>query len=547
MEEKINAAVYIRVSTEDQAREGYSLDEQERRIKEYCKYKEINIYKIFREEGKSAKNTEGRPMFNKMLEEMENNKFNAIVIYKLDRFTRSIVDLDNTLKKMEKKKCDLMSVTEEINTSTAFGKFFVRIIVLLAQLEIEQTSERTIMGLEGAVKEGVYIGQAPLGYKRYKDKKLVIFEEEALTIRKIFNLYLKGYSYYYIAKLLIAEGNLLRKWKDNIIQKIINNKVYCGDIEHRKTEKDKEMIIFENVVPAIVSKDIFNECQMLIEKNKQSFGSSLTYMFGKTLYCHKCGALLKVSTAKDKGIKHYVCDRCKNFNEKKIEEALLNEISNIAEFNMALTYNAIIVDNDRLTEILNNIEVNAPDERLKENKEEIRTLLDDIIIKEKENNQSKLWNELNYEEKRQFINDNIEAIYIEKIKGSTQQNYKVKISRIKFKTSRLNLFFDLINKGVIDSVFSKGNKLFSMAVIKEKDYVDKYIESLKKRYNINIEEEVIRFDAAEKKSNKEDNVRRYNKLNNDNLFKVIRMPRSRKNDLREKLAIERYIYISLND
>ena len=86
-----------------------------------------------------------------------------------------------------------------------------------------------------------------------------------------------------------------------------------------------------------------------------------------------------------------------------------------------------------------------------------------------------------------------------------------------------------------------------MAVIKEKDYVDKYIESLKKRYNINIEEEVIRFDAAEKKSNKEDNVRRYNKLNNDNLFKVIRMPRSRKNDLREKLAIERYIYISLND
>ncbi|MCI8568173.1 MAG: hypothetical protein HFG48_02505, partial [Bacilli bacterium] len=336
-------------------------------------------------------------------------------------------------------------------------------------------------------------------------------------------------------------------WKDNYIQKTINHRAYCGDTVFRNTVKDKETKIKENTHKVIVSKEVFNECQKLIEKNSQSHGSTLTYMFGKTLYCSKCERLLKVSTAKDKGIKHYVCDNCKTFNEVKIEEAVLKEIGQLAEFNMALTYNAIMVDNDRLTEILNNIELEAPDERLKEHKEELRVLLDEIIVRNKEERKSnKLWNELDYEEKRKFITDNIEAIYIEKEKGKTILDYKVKVRKIKFKTVRMNKFFDLINGGIIDTVFSNEKHLFSMAVEKDKKYVDEYVKRLKKSYNINIEEEIIRFDAHKYKSNEEDNIRRMNKLDNVNLFKIIRMPQSRKNDLREKLAKERYIYISLD-
>jgi hypothetical protein len=110
----------------------------------------------------------------------------------------------------------------------------------------------------------------------------------------------------------------------------------------------------------------------------------------------------------------------------------------------------------------------------------------------------------------------------------------------------MNKFFELINNGIIDSVFGNGKHLFSMAVEKEKSYVDNYVKRLRKTYNINVEEEVIRFDAAKYKSNEEDNKRRMIKLDNENLFKIIRMPKSRKNDLRDKLAIERYIYISLD-
>lgn len=545
---EILAAVYIRVSTEDQARQGYSLPEQEERIREYCKFKGIEIYKIFREDGKSAKTGNYRPEFNKMMVDMEQGKFNAIVIYKLDRFTRSIIDLDLTIRRMEEVNCDLMSVTEEINTKTAFGKFFIRIIVLLAQLEIEQTSERTEMGLEGAVKEGVHIGKRPLGYSKKSDTdtRLAINEEEAKVIREIFNMYLQGYSYYYIAKYLVDSGNTMRKWKDFTIQKIINDRIYCGDIEHRKSLKDKETILFEDVVPKIISKEVFNECQRIIEKNKKSFGSTLTYMFGKTLYCSKCKTLLKVSTANAKGIKHYFCNSCKNFNEKKIEPEILDKITKMAEFSLALTYNAVLVDNDRLTELLTNIKTEKLDDRIKNNNEEMRVLLDDFIIRAKETKSSKLWNELTYEDKRDFICKNIEAIYIEKINGSSQQNYKVRIKSIKFKTSKLNELFGLMNKGIVDAVFGTEDNLHSIAVMKDENYINEYIKRLQNRYNINVEEEVIRFDAHKYKSNIEDNKRRLSKLDNEDLFKVIRVPRSTRNDLKSKLAKEKYIYISIN-
>ena len=454
MEENKKVGVYIRVSTEDQAREGHSLDEQLDRIKAFCKcYK---ICKVYREDGKSAKDMKGRPEFQKMINDLCNGVINTICIYKLDRLTRSIKDLEEILVLLEEKNCDLVSVTEDINTSNAFGKFFVRLVILLAQLEIEQTRERTIMGLVGTVKQGIPIGKLPLGYKRDENnkdiklrKRAIINEEEAPTVRRIFNLYLKGYSEYYISKILKEEGNNLMKWKDGAVYQILNNKLYCGDIEHRKTLKDKETIVYEDVVPAIISKAVFNDCQVLMEKNKHSFGGSLDYMFGKTLYCAKCGSLLCVSSNKSKNIRHYICKKCRSrINESKVEKQVLDKLSNLAEFNMALTYNALMVDNDRLTEILNNVELEAPDERLKERKEELRIMLDDMVINDIEHkeNHIKKWEDMNYEEKRMFVQSTIEAIYISKIKGKNQQDYKVRIDKIKFKSSQINLFFNLIKK-----------------------------------------------------------------------------------------------------
>ena len=539
--------VYIRVSTEDQAREGHSLDEQLDRIKAFCKFKEYNICKIYREDGKSAKDMKGRPEFQKMLKDICSDKINTVCIYKLDRLTRSIKDLEEILVLFEEKHCDLVSVTEEINTSNAFGKFFIRLVILLAQLEVEQTRERTIMGLVGTVKQGIPIGKLPLGYKRDINnediklkKKAIIDEEAAPTIRKIFNLYLKGYSYYY---------NLM-EWKDWAIQQILNNRIYCGDIEHRKSLKDKETIVYEDVVPPIISKDVFKDCQVLMEKNKKSFGGSLDYMFGKTLYCNKCGSLLCVSSNKSKNIRHYICKKCNSrINEAKVEKLLFDKLSNIAEFNMALTYNSLLVDNERLNEILNNVELEAPDERLKERKEEIRELLDEAVIKDiqNKNNAYKKWDDMDYEEKKVFIRQTIEAIYISKIPGSNQQNYDVKINKIKFKSSQLNALFNLIRNGVIDMYCNNGNSIYSIAKIDSKIELDRYLERLRKHYKIKVIEIPIRGDEwkSKKKSEELDNIIE-SVVNNPKCFKTIKI--DRKNELlKGRFEKELHFHLCLED
>lgn len=553
-EKRIGA--YIRVSTEDQAREGHSMDEQLDRIKAFCKFKGYKICKIYKEDGKSAKDMKGRPEFQKMLNDIYNDEINGICIYKLDRLTRSIRDLEEILLLLDEKNCELVSVTEEINTSI-YGRFLIRMLISLAQLEIEQTRERTIMGLVGTVKQGIPIGHLPLGYKRDDanediklKKRAIIDEETAPTIRRIFNLYLKGYSYYYIAEKLKAEGNTLMQWKDWAIQQILNNRLYCGDIEHRKTLKDKETVVYEDVVPAIVSKVVFNDCQVLMEKNKHSFGGSLDYMFGKTLYCAKCGSMLCVSSNKSKNIRHYICKKCNcRINENKVETQILDKLNGIAEFNMALTYNALMVDNERLTEILNNVELEAPDERLKERKFELRNMLDDVVIKDIENkdNHNKKWEDMSYEEKRTFIQSTIEAIYISKIEGTNQQDYKIKIDKIKFKSSQIENIFDLIRNGVIDMYCNNGCSGWSMATIDNKEELDNYLERLRKYYKIKIIEIPIRGDEWKSKNkSKELDDLIESVVNNPKCFKTIKIPK--KNELlKGKFEKELHMHICLEN
>lgn len=173
-EEKKIAGIYIRVSTEDQAREGFSLGEQEEKLRQLCKYKRFEIFKVYKDAGISAKDMKNRPAFQTMLEDMKNGLINYIVAYKLDRVTRSVRDLEVLISTLEKYHCYLICDRDDVNTSTANGRFFVRMLTVLSQLEIEIVSERTKFGLNGVIKAGHIPGKCPLGYYRDKDKTLKI-------------------------------------------------------------------------------------------------------------------------------------------------------------------------------------------------------------------------------------------------------------------------------------------------------------------------------------------------------------------------------------
>lgn len=273
--------LYPRVSTEDQSRFGHSLDEQECRMRDLCKFKNYEIYKVYREEGVSAKNT-NRPKFKEMLEDIKAGKINKIIIFKLDRLTRSIQDLENICKFLDKYNCGLESISEEINTSNANGNFFIRMLTILAQLEIERTSERTKIGLVGAAKKGHISGRPPLGFTKEKDSKEFIVDEiEADVVRRIFKLYIDGMSVCSICKLFEKENILNRRWPTTTVDKILSNQLYIGNNEFgKRTNGEKQ--IFEDVVPSIIDKTSFNIVQKKKEKNLKNFKKkSYIYIYAK--------------------------------------------------------------------------------------------------------------------------------------------------------------------------------------------------------------------------------------------------------------------------
>ena len=147
------AGIYIRVSTFDQAREGFSLPEQEEKLKEFCNYKGYEIYKIYKDAGISAKDDK-RPAYQQMIEDVKSKKINVVVALKLDRITRSVYDVEKLMKILNEYDCDLDCKDDDSNTITSNGKMYIRLTTAFSQNEIERCSERTKFGMVGAIKAG---------------------------------------------------------------------------------------------------------------------------------------------------------------------------------------------------------------------------------------------------------------------------------------------------------------------------------------------------------------------------------------------------------
>ena len=300
-----------------------------------CEYKGYEIYKLYKDAGISAKTGNTRPAFEELLQDIRDKKCNTIVVLKLDRLTRSVFDLEGIMNFLEENNAYLDCANEEINTTNSSGKMVARLLTTVSQNEIERTSERTKFGLSGAIKEGHIPARAPLGYKHI-DKKLVPDPLTKDIVIRIYNLYFEGKSYYNIATIFNEEQVLGKtNWKDTGILRIISNEVYKGDYVHGK--RTNHPTLYRDVVEPIISKEMWDNCQVQKKKNQKNYMRTQTYIFLQKLKCPKCGRILAGGAShkikSDKWYFYYRCENCKNnIHEDKIEDKIKVLLADILEY-----------------------------------------------------------------------------------------------------------------------------------------------------------------------------------------------------------------------
>lgn len=319
----IKGACYVRVSTDNQL-ENYSIEEQTDRLKAYCKAKDIQIVKIYTDGGYSGGNV-NRPALQQMLQDIDKGLIDSVIVYKLDRLSRSQKD---TLMLIEDcflaKNVDFVSVNENFDTSTPFGRAMIGILSVFAQLEKDQITERFTMGRIGRAKNGYFHGggNAPTGYD-YIDGELVINDYEAIQVKDLYNRFLKGYSIHNCWQYMQQKYG---GWSSEVlVRNVLKNELYIGKVKFKGVayQGNHQPIISEETFRQV--HDLFNSSRRASDTFKRSPFKAST-LLSSLVYCGKCGARFHGEHgnyscySRTKGDKKYIVDpNCKN-KKWKIEE-----------------------------------------------------------------------------------------------------------------------------------------------------------------------------------------------------------------------------------
>jgi len=243
----LSTGIYVRVSTEEQAQEGFSIRGQIEKLKTYALLKDWDIYNIYSDEGISGKNIVDRPAVNKLIEDIKNGHVNNVLVFKVDRLTRSTKDLIELVDLFEECDCVFNSLTESIDTDTPSGRMFLKIIGIFAEFERENLASRLKLGFERKVKEGYSLANNVLSYGYTKKKGQKIQEvqpEEARIVREIYSMYIdENLSMNKIARTLnerkVETKNNAIMWKVPSVKNILTNPTYIGKVRYSVSDEDK--------------------------------------------------------------------------------------------------------------------------------------------------------------------------------------------------------------------------------------------------------------------------------------------------------------------
>ena len=367
-------AIYCRVSTEEQSENGYSIDEQERLLEEWCKKMGYVIYKCYSDRGISGKNIKDRPALKELLSDAKAGKFDMVISWKINRVSRKLEDVLKIVNLLEKNNITFKSYSEPFETDTPAGRMQFQMMALIGEFERGTIAQNVKMGMIAKAKSGNWCGGRVLGYdlvpnnspeeEKKGKNKLKINEKEAEIVRFIFNEYSKGKGYKAITNQINKLGYKTKKGNDfsvGSIRDILTNPVYIGEIrynvrqnwsEKRRRNINPNPIRVKGKHEAIIDRELWDKVQLILEskKGKPSRIYDGEYPLTGILRCPKCGAGMGISRTTNtladgskKRIAYYCCGNWKNkgtsvcnsntirvdkANEyvfKKIEELVSNE------------------------------------------------------------------------------------------------------------------------------------------------------------------------------------------------------------------------------
>lgn len=335
-------AIYCRVSTVEQAEEGYSVDEQRRRCIEYCEKEGHEVFKVYEDRGISGKNISGRPGLKDLLKNANDKKFDLVVVWKLNRISRRLIDILNIVDTLDKNNIAFRSLTESFETETPAGKLQLNIMGAISEFERGTIADNVKMGMMARAREGKWNGGKVLGYdvveipsegKKRKETKLVINDKEAMTVRRIFELYSEGHGYKATVNRVNKEGHKSKRgnaFSTASIKEILKNPVYIGKIrynvrqdwnEKRRKNINPNPILVDGEHDSIIDNETWEKVQIILKDRSKTHNRVYDSEFPLSglLKCPVCGASMTISRSyhkrKDgtkKVAEYYACGNWKN-------------------------------------------------------------------------------------------------------------------------------------------------------------------------------------------------------------------------------------------
>ena len=344
----MKAAIYIRVSTDRQADEGFSIEAQHDILMELLERKGMELYRVYSDPGISGKTMKKRPGIQQMIADMKSGRFDAILVHKIDRLSRNLGDLYEFIATINKLSIRLVIASfgsDEIDTSSPMGKAFLYFQGIFAEIYSDNLREETLKGLKKKMKNGgLHMSRAPLGYDiEYDDegtRRLVLNEVEAKLIKEVYEKYLEGKGVVWIAKHMntFSRGKEGGIWDSKYVKDVLKNQTYLGKYHFKPEEWDESMrIVTEGTHEGIISQEDFDRVKKMMARKREGHMSrvSYEYPYSGIIKCGNCGATYIGTSTTQKvksGKKTYKAYRCRNHytngtcNAPSIQEKNLNEL-----------------------------------------------------------------------------------------------------------------------------------------------------------------------------------------------------------------------------